>query len=584
MNAENRSDSFIHYLALLLAGLTLTLIFIGGLVTSTHSGLSVPDWPLSYGKLMPPMVGGIFFEHGHRMVATFVGFVMVVFAVAALWKEPRRWIKFAAWVGVGLVILQGVLGGLTVLYKLPKPISIAHGCLAQTFFCLTVALAVWTSPAWRRGAAASWTEEGWPLHRVAFGLFGALYVQLVLGAVLRHTGHGVAWHVIGATAVTLFVFWLVGRVLQMPQAGGLAVWTWVLLGVLLTQLALGLGSYFHLASALHLGNMGGVTLVTGHVAMGALLLGVSVVLALWTWRNRAVKVNMAAHPHGRPKFSDYFTLTKPGISFMTGVTALAGFLLASKGQVDVARLFHTVLGTLLVSAGACALNMVMEVDVDARMKRTAARPLPAGRLKPGEALLFGSLLAVAGLIYLSAFVNFLAAFLAGVTLCVYLYLYTPLKKVSSLCVAVGAVSGALPPMMGWAAAAGRLDAGAWVLFGVLFFWQFPHFLALAWIYREDYARAGLSMLPVLEPDGDSTARKIILNSFALLCVSLLPFLLGLAGPAYAAAAFALGLAQAAAGFVFFHRRSILWARRVFFCSIIYLPLLMALMVFSKPTL
>lgn len=563
---------------MILACATLGLIFAGGLVTSTHSGLAVPDWPLSYGRLMPPMTGGILFEHGHRMIAAAVG--LLTFAVAFLFArgEPRRWVRRAAWAAAGLVVLQGAFGGLTVLLRLPKPVSILHACLAQTFFCLTVALAVWTSPAWAAGPSEEDpASRVVPLPVISALLFAALYVQLILGALLRHTGRGFAFHAATAGTVLVLSVWAFRRLRRGPMEGGARIVGAALLAGVLIQAALGLGTYALLSGwATAASPAVAAALATSHVAVGAALLGLSVILALLTARRRA-----ARGPDSTNRLSDYFALTKPGISLMTAATALAGYMLGSRGGVDGVKLLHTVLGTLLTSAGACTLNMLMEIDVDARMRRTERRPLPARRLRPGEALFFGSLLSIAGVLYLAWTVNLLTAFLAGVTLSVYLYLYTPLKKITALCTAVGAVAGALPPVMGWTAAAGRLDPGAWSLFGILFFWQFPHFLALAWLYREDYRRAGLYMLPVLEPDGESTARKIVLNSFALLGASLLPVLLGLAGNFYLAAAVALGAGLTLMGGLFFADHSTSSARRLFLASVLYLPILVTLLVLDR---
>ncbi|MGQ0644161.1 MAG: heme o synthase [Elusimicrobiota bacterium] len=559
-----------------LAAASWGLILLGGLVTSTHSGLAVPDWPLSYGRLMPPMVGGILFEHGHRLAAAFVGFLTIVVAVIFQWKEPRPWVRRAAWAALALVVLQGVLGGITVLFRLPKPVSIAHGCLAQTFFCLTLALAAWTSPLWKRVAPMEPGGEGLAsLRGMSAGLFAAAYVQLVLGAVLRHTGWGLPLHVAGAFAAAAFVFGIFGRVWLAPRAPGvLRFLAGALMAALVVQASLGLTAYVLLSRSAASAALTAAA-ATAHVGVGALFLGLSALTALWAWK---LTPPGARAPRPSAKWRDYFTLTKPGISFMTGVTALAGFVLGSRGELDFTRLFHTVTGTFLVSAGACALNMLLEIDVDARMRRTEGRPLPAGRLKPGEALLFGSLLAAGGLVYLAGWVNLLTAFLAGVTLSLYLYLYTPLKKISALCTLVGAVAGALPPVLGWTAAAGSPGAGAWALFAILFFWQFPHFFALAWMYKDDYARAGLSMLPAA--DGQRTGAKILLNSLALLSASLVPALLGLAGDVYSAAALVLGAGLLAAGWLFFRDPSLLRARRLFFASILYIPLLIAFLVFD----
>jgi len=266
---------------------------------------------------------------------------------------------------------------------------------------------------------------------------------------------------------------------------------------------------------------------------------------------------------------------------MTGVTAFAGFVLGSQGKINGSLLFHTCLGTLLVAGGACALNMVQEIDVDARMHRTAKRPLPAGRLHSGEGLLVGMLLSVVGLLYLSSTVNGLTAFLAGLTLSIYIYIYTPLKKMTALCTIAGAVSGALPPVIGWAAARGSLGMGALILFSILFFWQFPHFLALAWMYREDYARAGLRMLPAGETDGKKTARRIFLNSLVLLTVSLLPTLWGMTGTFYLVTALITGTCFVIFSGLFLVHRSMADARRVFLVSVIYLPILVMVMLLDR---
>jgi cytochrome c oxidase assembly protein subunit 15 len=193
----------------------LVLIFIGGLVKSTDSGLAVPDWPLSYGRFMPPMVGGILFEHGHRLAAATVGFLTVLLAIFLTLKEDRSWVKKAAWAAVALVILQGVLGGITVLLRLPKPVSIAHACTAQTFFCLTVCLAVWTSRFWRSEPPARIEPiKTIPLHRVSMAMVGLCFVQLILGATLRHTGRALPFHISGAALLFLGAIAIVRRIFR----------------------------------------------------------------------------------------------------------------------------------------------------------------------------------------------------------------------------------------------------------------------------------------------------------------------------------------------------------------------------------
>jgi protoheme IX farnesyltransferase len=205
------------------------------------------------------------------------------------------------------------------------------------------------------------------------------------------------------------------------------------------------------------------------------------------------------------RLADLWEMTKPGITLMVVLTAGLGFLLGEEGRFHFILLVHALLGTGLVSAGASVLNHVLERDTDGLMQRTAGRPLPAGRMDPDAALFFGVLLAVLGLAELALAVNLLTALLGAVALAGYVFVYTPLKRVSSLATVIGAVPGAIPPMMGWSAVRNELDAAAWVLFGILFFWQLPHFLAIAWLCREDYARGGFPMLPVLDP-ASSTAR------------------------------------------------------------------------------
>ena len=293
---------------------------------------------------------------------------------------------------------------------------------------------------------------------------------------------------------------------------------------------------------------------------------------VYWFRARAATVSRA---------SAYLELTKPRLTLLVLVTTAAGAYLAASGAVDPWLVARTLLGTWLVASGASALNQVAERDADARMQRTQARPLPSGRLQALEALRFGVALSVAGLLLLAVSVNLLASLLAAATLGLYLFLYTPLKRRTALCTLIGAVPGAIPPMIGWAAVRGALGVEGWVLFAVLFLWQLPHFLAIAWLYREDYARAGFPMLPVIDPDGGSTARQAVLYAAALVPVSLMPTLLGLAGSLYFVGALLLGAAFLAVGSGMLSVRSNERASRLFLASIAYLPLLLTLMVCDK---
>jgi protoheme IX farnesyltransferase len=281
------------------------------------------------------------------------------------------------------------------------------------------------------------------------------------------------------------------------------------------------------------------------------------------------------------RLSDLSEMTKPGITLMVVLTAGLGFLLARGESFSFLLLVYTLLGTGLVSAGASVLNHVLEREPDALMRRTANRPLAAGRMDPDTALLFGVAVGVAGLVELALAVNLLTALLGAIALAGYVFVYTPLKRVTSLATIIGAVPGAIPPMMGWSAVRGRLDPAAWVLFGILFFWQMPHFLAIAWLCREDYARGGFPMLTVSDTSGSRTARQMILYGTALIPVSLLPSVLGLMGTVYFAGALLLGIVYLAFSFGFARTRSTSGARWLMLASILYLPAVLLVMLLDR---
>jgi len=281
------------------------------------------------------------------------------------------------------------------------------------------------------------------------------------------------------------------------------------------------------------------------------------------------------------RLSDYLELTKPEVTGLVVVSAFAGFYLGATGSLDWLLLWHTLAGTTLVSAGTAAFNHYLERSEDARMHRTARRPLPAGRLAPQSAFWFAAALSALGVLYLTIAVNTLAGLLAFGTWASYLFLYTPLKKRTVLCTTVGAFPGAMPPLIGWAAARGTLNIEAAILYAILFFWQFPHFLSIAWIYREDYARGGLLMLPVVDPEGRATGRQMVTHSALLLAASLLPSLLGMAGLVYFWGALALSAAFFLCAVVMARTPSAANARRLLQASIFYLPLLFALLMLDK---
>jgi protoheme IX farnesyltransferase len=281
-------------------------------------------------------------------------------------------------------------------------------------------------------------------------------------------------------------------------------------------------------------------------------------------------------------------LIKARLTMLVLLTTLVGFYVGWRGAMDFALLFHALAGTALVAAGASALNQLLEREYDAKMRRTQDRPLPSGRLQPATVMIWGGVSATAGLIDLALAVNLLTSVIGAVTFVSYLFIYTPLKRVTWLNTAVGAVPGALPPVMGWTAARGELTGEGWALFAILAFWQMPHFFAIAWIYRDEYAKAGFKMLPVVDPDGRRTGQQAVSYTLALLVVSLCPFIFKMAGTVYLNTAVVLG-----AGFlgcaIQFSRQlgsapaelARTHARRLFLASIIYLPLLLAAMVWDK---
>lgn len=290
---------------------------------------------------------------------------------------------------------------------------------------------------------------------------------------------------------------------------------------------------------------------------------------------------IASEQAGR-RTADFLALCKPRVVAMVLVTAAVGYYLgATTAPLDYVRLLSTLVGTALAAGGTLALNQYIERDRDALMNRTRERPLPDGRVAPLDALVFGALLAGTGLLYLAVAVGALPALVTAVTTLTYLFAYTPLKPRTPLCSIVGAVPGALPPLTGWAASHGSLGIEAWVLFAIMFLWQIPHSLAIACLYREDYARAGMCLLPVVEPDGSSTGRHVLSNSLALLLVALMPTMIGLTGSIYFFVALALGLALVVASARLAQSASPSDARRLLLATLVYLPLLLVAMAADK---
>lgn len=279
--------------------------------------------------------------------------------------------------------------------------------------------------------------------------------------------------------------------------------------------------------------------------------------------------------------NDLMVLTKARLSLLVIITTFVGFCTASGPRLDWLLLVHAVLGTTLAAASAAVLNQFIEANVDRLMERTRYRPLPAGRMKPGTALALGIVMGVVGVGWLWLAVNAMSAYLAAATILIYIAFYTPLKRRTSLCTIVGAVSGAIPPVIGWTAVHPSFDAGAWILFGILFTWQMPHFLAIAWMYRDEYAQAGFVMLKRDDVSGCATAMQSLLYTVGLVAITIVPFAIGLNNGIYLAGALVLDAAMLYCAVQFLLLRTRPSARQLFFASILFLPVLLGLMVFTK---
>ncbi len=292
----------------------------------------------------------------------------------------------------------------------------------------------------------------------------------------------------------------------------------------------------------------------------------------------AAALPTAAVQPGTRRFGDYVALTKPRLNFLVVLTSAAGYYLGAESHIDAWTMASAVAGTALVAGGAAVLNQVYEVDTDALMRRTRLRPLPDHRIGAADATVFGTAMSLSGLLLLAGRTNVLAAVLALATLVVYLMVYTPMKRRTSAATVVGAIPGALPPLIGWAASRGEVTAGGLSLFAIVFLWQIPHFMAIAWLYRDDYGKAGFPLLPVVEPDGRRTGRQAVAFAAALIPATLVPVYVGVAGTMYAVIALMLGAALLWLAVRFAWQRTDAAARQLFFASIIYLPLVWAAMI------
>jgi len=586
------------YRRLAVAGVVATylLVVLGGLVRATGAGLACPDWPLCHGRLIPPFEPLVLIEWSHRFVASVVGLLTLALAVAS-WRLRRAGQAGFAGLGALALILLSIqigLGALTVRHQLTAWLVVAHLGTAMAFFAALIVLAVTasTGPVPRRRD---------PFRTLAVVTAAATYVLVLVGGYVSASGAGLAcpdWPLcygqllpsltgrVGAHLLHRFAAAVAGALIvitaavayrtqarrpELPAASAIAV------GLLILQVVLGaLNIEYRLAD--------GVTVA--HLATAAALFATLVVLAVLAYRlpeSEAYRPEEAGTP-GRPRVQrvmDYVALTKPRIIVLLLITAFASMLIAAPGRVSPWLILLTLVGGAMSAGSANAINQLLDRDIDALMTRTRRRPIPSGRVHPPFAFAFAVLLGTVAFVEMAALINLLAAVLSLAALLFYVFIYTVwLKRSTPQNIVIGGAAGAVPPLVGWAAATGRVDLTAVILFLIVFLWTPPHFWALALFRQDDYARASVPMLPVIA--GAEAARKqILIYAVVLVASTVLLSPLGGMGWLYALSAVALGGAFVALAVRLWRERTRAAAVRVFGYSIIYLALLFAAMVVDR---
>jgi protoheme IX farnesyltransferase len=539
-------------LAVVTIAATFVLIAVGGLVRATDSGLGCPDWPRCFGRLVPPAELHAWIEHSHRLIASLV-MVLVALLVVAAWRTGQeRVVRRASVAALVMVLAQAVIGAFVVWWKLRADSVTLH--LATALALVALLIYIGFRARWPSGRADG-QDRGF-VRLVAAGA-ALLYLQMLVGSTV--TGHhaGLAYPldvllpdlgpgvariqlahrtlamVVGALVVAI---WLVARRTQRahPTVTRLAGYA---AGLVAVQIGLGVANVANRLSALT---------VVPHLAVGALLWGTMVALALHADRFAGTPGRDPAEPEPAPartagqSVRAYFLLTKPRIIELLLVTTVPTMFIAARGVPSPWLMAATLFGGALSAASANVLNCYLDRDIDALMRRTARRPLPAHRVEPADALRFGLVLGVAGFVWLWATVNLLSAVLATAAILFYVFVYTiGLKRRSTQNIVIGGAAGAVPVLVGWAAVTGRVDLPALVLFAIIFYWTPPHFWALSLRYRDDYAAAGVPMLPVVR-GAKETSTQILYYTVLLVAVTLLLYPAGHMGAVYLAAAVALG--------------------------------------------
>jgi len=568
---------------------TYLLVVLGGLVRATGAGLACPDWPLCHGRLIPPLEGLVIVEYAHRLVASIVGALTLALAIAA-WR--RGVYRGHALLALLLVGVQIVLGGLTVRGALLSWLVVAHLGTAMAFFATLITL---TARAWRHGVPA----RASPFRTLALITVGATFGLLLIGGYVSANEAGIAcpdWPLcygqlwpassgaVVAQLVHRFAAALVGVLIiitaaaayrTQPGRADLQAASAVAVGLLVLQVLLGaMNVEYKLAP--------GVT--TSHLATGAALFATLVLLAVLSSLGRLAPARPLPAGGGGSlgqRVFTYVALTKPRIITLLLVTAFASMLIAAPGRVSPWVIVFTLAGGAASAGAANAINQVLERDIDAVMSRTRRRPIPSGRVEAPYALAFAVLLATVAFVELAVLVNLASAILALLALGIYVLVYTIwLKRSTPQNIVIGGAAGAMPPLVGWAAATGRVELPALILFLIVFLWTPPHFWALALYRREEYARAGVPMLPVVAGE-ESTRRQILLYTVLLVGATLLLQPFGAMGRLYGASALVLGALFVALALQLWRERSRRSAVRLFGYSVAYLALLFAAMVADR---
>jgi protoheme IX farnesyltransferase len=539
-------------LAVVTIAATFVLIAVGGLVRATDSGLGCPDWPRCFGRLVPPAELHAWIEHSHRLVASVVMVLAAVLVVAAWRTGQERVVRRAAVAALVMVLAQAVIGAFVVWWKLRADSVTLHLATALAL----VALLIFIDFRARHGPGRRQGQDRRFVRLVA-ATAGLLYLQMLVGSTV--TGHHaglaypleVLWPDLGPSVARIqlahrtmavvvgtlvVVTWLVARRTQRAHPGITRLAGYAA-GLVAVQIGLGVANVANRLSALT---------VVPHLAVGALLWGTMVALWLHADRFAGTGVRDPAEPEPAPARTArqsaraYFLLTKPRIIELLLVTTVPTMFIAARGVPSPLLVAATLSGGSLSAASANVLNCYLDRDIDALMRRTARRPLPAHRVDPADALRFGLVLGVAGFVWLWTFVNLLSAVLATAAILFYVFVYTiGLKRRSTQNIVIGGAAGAVPVLVGWSAVTGRIDLPALVLFAIIFYWTPPHFWALSLRFKDDYAAAGVPMLPVVR-GARETSTQILYYTVLLVAVTLLLYPAGRMGAVYLAAAVALG--------------------------------------------